>query len=116
MPDEIWEIIYFEKLGSSNTDKTLDLAKKRAVKLGIRSIVVASRTGSTGVKASEVFKGFSLVVVTFVTGFEEPNLQNFLPENRDLIAGSEANILMGTYAFGALGRAVRKKVRCHSSG
>ena len=109
MPDEIWEIIYFEKLGSSNTDKTLDLAKKRAVKLGIRNIVVASRTGSTGVKASEVFKGFSLVVVNFVTGFEEPNLQSFLPENRDLIARSEANILTGTYAFGALGRAVRKK-------
>ena len=109
MPNEIWETVYFEKSGSANTDKTLELAKKRAVKLGIRNIVVASRTGSTGVKASEIFKDFNLVVVTFVTGFEEPNIQSFLPENRDLIARSGANILTATHAFGALGRAVRKK-------
>ena len=66
MPDEIWKTVYFEKTGSVNTDKTLDLAKKREIKLGIRNVVVASRTGSTGVKASDFFKGFNLVVVTFL--------------------------------------------------
>jgi hypothetical protein len=47
--------------------------------------------------------------VTYVTGFEEPNIQCLLPENRDIIAGSGAKMLMAIHAFGTLGRAVRKK-------
>jgi hypothetical protein len=29
MPNEIWKTVYFKKTGSENTDKTLELAKKR---------------------------------------------------------------------------------------
>ena len=109
MPNEVWKTVYFEKAGRENTDETLRLAKERAEKLGIRNVVVASITGATGVKASEIFRGFNLVVVTSVAGFDEPNAQNFLPENRATIEKSGAKIVTATHAFGALGRAVRKK-------
>jgi len=72
--------VYFDKPSRENTDETLKLAKERAEKLGIKNIVVASSSGTTGVKAVEVFKGYNLVVVTHVTGFREPNVQWFLPK------------------------------------
>ena len=69
MPNYVWKTVYFEKPGPENTDETLRLAKERAESLGVKNIVVASTTGATGVKASEIFgEGYNLVVVTHVTG------------------------------------------------
>ena len=48
--------------GQGRTDKMLEMTKEMAEKRGIRSIVVASTRGSTGVKASEVFKGYNVIV------------------------------------------------------
>ena len=109
MPNDVSKTVYFEKAGRENTDETLRLAKERAEELGIRNVVVASKTGATGVKASEIFKGFNLIIVTHVAGFEEPNAQSFLPENRNIIGKSGAKIVTAAHAFGTLGRAVRKK-------
>ena len=52
------KIVYFLEPGSQNTDEVLNLALERAKKRGIKSIVVASTYGDTGVKATEKFKGF----------------------------------------------------------
>ena len=109
MVDEICSTVYFEKASRRNTDETFKLAKERAEKLGIESIVVASSTGATGVKASEVFKGFNLVMVTQVTGFEEPNLQGLLPENRAILEKRGVKIVTAAHAFGTLGRAVNRR-------
>ncbi|MBK5134153.1 hypothetical protein JJE00_06975, partial [Candidatus Bathyarchaeota archaeon] len=59
--------VYFENPGPENTEETLKLAKARAEELDIKNVVVASATGETGVKASKVFKGYNLVVVTHVS-------------------------------------------------
>lgn len=64
-----WETVYFNKPGKENTEETLRLAKLRADQLGIRNIVVASYTGYTGAAASEVFKGYNLVVSAGMMGF-----------------------------------------------
>jgi len=103
------DITYFSRLGSVNTDETLKLAKERAEELGIHSIVVASSTGMTGVKASELFRGYNLVVVTSVTGFKEPNVQRLKPEYRDLIERNGGRIVTAAHAFGTIGRAVHRK-------
>ncbi|MBC8249677.1 MAG: hypothetical protein H8E90_08360, partial [Anaerolineales bacterium] len=66
---------YFEKPGKENTQRTLDLAKRRAEKLGIKTILVASTRGDTGVRACETFRDYDVVVVTHSTGFKEPNYQ-----------------------------------------
>lgn len=101
--------VYFEEPGRENTDETLRLAKERAEALGIRNIVVASYTGYTGVKASEVFKGYNLVVAAGVVGFREPNVHRMTPENRAIIEGNGGKIFFSTHAFGTLGRAVNRR-------
>jgi hypothetical protein len=109
MANIVCKIVYFENSGSQNTMETLKLAKERAEELGIKNIVVATTAGKTGVKASEVFNGYNLVVVTHVAGFKEADFQEFLPENREVIERNGAKLLTATHAFGNLGRAVFKK-------
>jgi hypothetical protein len=103
-------ITYFRNRGPENTDETLRLAKDRADALGIADIVVASYTGVTGARASEVFKGFNLVVVAGVYGFKEPNKIGMLDENRSLIEANGGKLLFTGHAFGMLGRAVHRKL------
>ncbi|MEM2455569.1 MAG: pyruvate kinase alpha/beta domain-containing protein [Candidatus Bathyarchaeia archaeon] len=102
-------IVYFDKPGPENTDIVLALAKKRADELGIRDIVVASTTGYAGVKASEIFRGYNLVVVTHHTGFKEPGHQELLEENRRKILENGGKIHTGTHVFMGVERAIRNK-------
>lgn len=102
------EIVYFDA-NASNTDETLKLTKKRAEKLGVKSIVVASTTGETGVKASKVFKGYNLIVVTHSTGFQEPDGQELTAKNGEEITKNGGKILTTTHVFGGVGRAIRRK-------
>jgi hypothetical protein len=102
-------IVYFKELGPTNTDQTLQLAKKRAEQLGIKNIIVASTTGQTGIKASQIFKDYNLIVITHVTGFTKPNNQQMETKNRKTIEQNGAKTLTTAHAFGILGRAVNKK-------
>jgi hypothetical protein len=101
--------IYFNVPGEENTDSVLSLAKKRAEELSIRDVVVASTRGLTGVKASEVFRGYNLVVVTHCTGFREPGHQELTEENRRIIEANGGKICTGTHAFMNIERAIRGK-------
>jgi hypothetical protein len=103
------ETVYFDARGKRNTDKTLELAKKRADELGIKNIVVASYTGWTGLKASDVFRDYNVVVVTGMVGFREPNVWNMDPENKKKMEEKGAKLVTSLHAFGTLGRAVKNK-------
>jgi len=103
------EVTYFSQPGPQNTDEVLRLARKRAEELGIRDIVVASTSGETGVKASEVFKGFNLVVVSHSTGFKKPGEQRMSEENRRRIIENGGKVITGTEVFLGVGRAIRDK-------
>jgi len=65
--------VYFPEPGSANTERTLEIAKKRAEQLGIKTIVVASTSGETGVKAVKVFANYKLLIPP---GFEPPMPRN----------------------------------------
>ena len=97
---------YFEKTGEENTDILLNLAKKRALKLGVTYVVVATTRGNTGVKAAEAFKetGIKLVVVTHQTGLREPGVQELTEKNRKKLENLGAKIVTCTHAFGGVGR------------
>jgi len=111
MPSEVQvTAAYFAKPDKENTRRTLELAKKRAEELGIKTILVASTSGETGVRACEVFQGYDVVVVTHSTGFKEPNYQELTDENRAAIEAAGGTILTCQHAFGGVGRAVRKKL------
>ncbi|MCR6669383.1 MAG: hypothetical protein NDF51_05240 [archaeon YNP-WB-040] len=103
------KIVYFNEPGPQNTDETLRLAKERADELGIKTIVVASSTGETGVKASEIFKGYNLIVVSHVAWFKGPNVEEFSNENREKILRNGGKIVTATHIFGGIGRAIRRK-------
>ena len=102
--------VYFEKHGRGNTERTLQIAKARAEELGIRTILVATTGGATGVRAAEEFRGFNVVVVTHSTGFNEPDVQELTEEHRRAMEAAGAKILTCQHAFGGVGRAVRKKL------
>lgn len=100
--------VYFDNPGVENTDQTLRLAKERAQHLGIQTILVASTTGRTAVKAIEVFKGMKLIIVTHSAGFREPNAQEFTEENMKIVEKHKIPVITAAHAFGGLSRAMRQ--------
>ena len=59
---------YFDVHGGINTDKTVDLAVRRAWELGIRKAVVASETGLTALKVLDAFPEGEVIVVSSAAG------------------------------------------------
>jgi len=100
---------YFDKVGMDNTMEVLRIAKQQAEELGIKTIVVASTRGDTAVKATEVLKGFRVIVVSHSTGWREPNTQEFTEANRKIIESKGGIILTTTHAFTGVSRALRNK-------
>lgn len=85
------------------------LVKKRAETFGIKTILVASTTGATGLKAVEFFKGCKVVVVSHSHGFREKDKAELQSEYKEKIQAAGGEILTTTHAFGGIGRAVRNK-------
>jgi hypothetical protein len=106
---------YFDKVGPDNTDVTLEIARKRADELGIDTIIVATTFGSTGVKASEVFKGKKVVVVTHFTGFSAPNEQQVPEDMLKKIKENGGIIHTASHAFTGVGGAMRKKFNTYDT-
>jgi hypothetical protein len=79
-------------------------------------VLVASTTGKTGARTAHAFADWMnrearrLIVVSHVTGFREPNVQELTAENRMAIEAAGATILTAQHAFGGVGRAVRNKL------
>ena len=63
-------VFYFNACGQVNTEEALRLAIQRAGELGVKKMVVASETGLSALKASEMLwdTGISLIVVTSAAG------------------------------------------------
>jgi len=108
--DVIVPCLYFDKPGPQNTRRTLEIAAARARELGIKSVVVASSSGKTGVLAARLFQGNNLVVVTHSTGFTKPDYQELKPKLRRQIESLGGKILTCQHALGGVNRAVRKKL------
>lgn len=100
-------IVYFDNSGEGNTEEILMLAKRRAEELGIKDIVVATTRGYTGAKASELFKGLNVVVVTHYTGFREAGSQDLTEENKRIIERNGGKILTCTHVFLGVERAIK---------
>lgn len=108
--DVIVPCLYFEKPGPQNTRRTLEAAAARADELGVRSVVVASSSGRTGVLGAQHFRGKNLIVVTHSTGFMKPDFQELQPSLKRRIEALGGKILTCQHAFGGVNRAVRKKL------
>ncbi|MBM3957418.1 MAG: hypothetical protein FJ313_05135 [Gemmatimonadetes bacterium] len=104
------EVAYFEETGPANTEAVLAIAGKRAEELGINTIVVATTSGATGVRAAQVLRGKNVVAVTHYTGFNAPNEQQLTDANRARLKELGATVHTATHALGAIGRAIKRKM------
>ena len=92
------ETIYYEEGGEEYTEETLKASLEAAKELDIKTILVASTSGATGVKAAEMYKdsGVQLIVVGHQMGFPVPKVQQFKPENWEKIQELGGVINLGT--------------------
>ena len=102
------KVTYFNEAGKQNTDALLRIVKEYVEKEGIRNVVVASTTGETGAKASKIFKGCNIVIVTHCFGFREPGKIELKDEYRREILANGTKIFTGVHALSSVERAIRK--------
>lgn len=102
--------VYHRQTGKENTQKTLEIVDQRAKELRIKTVLVASTSGETGLLATRIISTAKVVVVSHSTGFLKPDHQQLQPEIREQIEKEEAQILTCQHALGGVGRAVRKKM------
>ena len=97
-------IIYFEKCGKVNTEKTLQASKKRADELDIRHIVIATTLGSTAHAATEIFNDpkYNLVAVNLSTGVQQAYGKNFhmTDEEKNRLREKGVTVFTGLHALG----------------
>ena len=106
-------MVYFDKRGSENTEKTLQLAKEAALKRGIKYLVVASTRGNTGLQAVQLLQntGIKLVVVGHSTGHREVGQQLFDSDKKRQIESLGGVVYLGTDALTSFPTAMRSKGR-----
>ncbi|MFC2063401.1 pyruvate kinase alpha/beta domain-containing protein [Chloroflexota bacterium] len=102
------KISYFKEVKRENTEQTFKIAWQRGQELGIKTFVVASTTGGTGVQAMKAFKGIKLIVVSHCYGFKQPNTWLFEDENLQLLKSKGVPIVTTAHAFGGITRAMNQ--------
>jgi hypothetical protein len=101
--------MYFDEPGRGNTAQTLTLAYERGKALGLNEVVLASTTGDTAYAALDIFKGFTVISVTYHGGFREP-FQNVMPTavKKDLETKG-VSVIAATHALSGVERSIAKK-------
>ncbi len=108
--------VYFDNPGTENTEEVLRIARRRAQELGIKSIIVATTVGGTAVRATEVFVGMKVIIVTHHTGMKGPDVQEFTEENRRMVESRGGIVLTTMHAFAGVDRALRLKFNTMALG
>ncbi len=97
--------MYWDKVGEENTDRTIELAVKRARELKIQHMVVASCSGESALKFAD--KGLDLTCVTHHVGFAEPGVDEMSEEMRQKLVGMGIKVLTTTHLMAGIDRAAR---------
>lgn len=105
-------IVYLDAPGGENTDIVLDAVAERLSKGDISHVVVASDSGSTGMKAVERVKGtgVKIVVVTEHCGSDKEGENSMSPEMERKLVENGATIVRATHALSGVERSISKKL------
>jgi len=107
------DIHYFLKPGKENTEKAIELARKRAKEIGIKYIVVASFSGETGLKVMKKIKDAEIVVVGAYKGFRigkaGEEAEAIWRKNSESLVQSGARTLRATHSLSGIERSVASK-------
>ena len=95
------KILYFDKPGEHNQKKLIEYAQKRATKLGIQDIVVATTHGGTALAVKEAFtEDTKITAVTLAEGFSMREGWCIKPEERKKLEKNGITILTAGHALG----------------
>lgn len=104
-------IHYFENPGIENTDKVIELVKERKEELNINYIVIASASGSSGVKLAQKIEKANIVNVTHHAGFRGGDELEITAENGKKLEDLDVEIYAGSHALSGVGRGISNKFK-----
>ena len=106
------KVFYFEKKGSVNTDRTLEIALACCEQKGIKKIVVASSTGKTALLLREKAKPSIVVIgVTYSAGSKYREEVEEFNRNRETMIKKSIQVVRGLHALSATERAFENKYK-----
>jgi hypothetical protein len=93
-------VLYFEERGKKNTQRTLQLAKKRALELEIDRVLVASTHGYSALQAAEVFgdTDVGVVAVSISPSFDDMGW-TMTDAERSRVEAAGVKVLTGLHAL-----------------
>jgi len=71
-------IEYFTNYGSQNTERTIEIVKKRVEKGNVKTVVVASSSGETGIKFSKALKDLASVIAVSLEEMQPMHKQQII--------------------------------------
>ena len=106
------KVFYFDKKGSVNTDRTLDIALACCEEKGIRKIVVASSTGKTALRLRGKAKpSIEVIGATYGAGSKYREEVEEFDRNRETLVKKGVLIVRGLHALSATERAFENKYK-----
>ena len=102
-------ITYFHNPGKENTDKTLELAAEYAEKNGIKKIVVATYSGETALRLSEISKDKQIIAVTLHAGTTKQERKAAWEGNLERLKAKGIECCRGVQALSGVERAMCKR-------
>jgi hypothetical protein len=104
------EISYFEQGGVDNTDDIIEIVYQRLQEGDIKSVVVASIQGKTGLKfAQRMAKDTNLVIVSSQPGFRKPGVWGFDLDILKEVETMGCKVLKQTHVLSGLERSFSNK-------
>lgn len=104
------EIVYFERSGVENTEDVIEIVYQRLQEGDVRSVVVASSRGATGLKfARRMAKDTNLVIVSSHPGRSKPGVWDF---DSDILTELEmmgCTVIKQTHVLSGLERSFSRK-------
>lgn len=96
-------ITYFEQNGAENTDEVINLVHDRLKEGDIKSVIVASTSGRTGLKfAKRLGKEANLVIVSTHPGLKQPGVWEFDLEILKELENAGCKVIRQTHALSGL--------------
>lgn len=103
-------ILYFDKPGIDNTDAIIEVVYERLKEGDIRSVVVASSTGKTGLKfAKRMASETNLVIVSSQPGFSSPGVWKFDPKILKELESMGCQVVKQSHILSGLERSFTNK-------
>ena len=106
------KVLYFEKKGTVNTDRTLEIALACCEDKGIQKVVVASSTGKTALRLREKAKAsVEIIAVTYGAGSKYREEVEEFNRNRETLAKKGIQTVRGLQGLSATERAFENKYK-----